>query len=51
MAYQQHHTEQHGVGGWTRTRWVVLGVVLAAVAVAVILVLAYSGGGGGGGGY
>lgn len=49
MAYQQHHTHQHGLAGWSRTRWIVLAAVLVAVALAVILVLTYSGGGGGGG--
>ena len=48
MAYQQH-TQQHGVGGWSRTRWIVLAAVLVAVAVALILILTYSGGGGGSG--
>ncbi len=48
MAYQQHHSQQ-GVGGWSRTRWIVLAAVLLAVAVAVILALTYSGGGSGSG--
>lgn len=48
VAYQQHHSQQ-GVGGWSRTRWIVLAAVLLAVAVAVILALTYSGGGSGSG--
>jgi hypothetical protein len=48
VAYQQR-TQQGGVGGWSRTRWIVLAAVLVAVAVAFILALTYSGGGSGSG--
>lgn len=54
MTYQERQTHRHGVGGWSRTRWLVLAAVLVAVAVVVLLVLyagGGSGGGGGGGGY
>jgi hypothetical protein len=44
------YPEQHRRGGWSRTRWFVLGAVLVAIAVAIILVVLYSGGGGSGGG-
>ena len=49
VAYQQHPAQRHGVGGWSRTRWIVLAALLVAVAVAIILALSYSGGSGGGG--
>ena len=48
MAYQQHHTDHRGIGGWSRTRWIVAAAVLVALAVGIVLALAYSGGGGGG---
>ena len=55
MAYQeQQHTRRHGIGGWSRSRWLVVMGVVIAIAVVVLLVL-YAGGGsggsGGGGGY
>jgi hypothetical protein len=43
------YREQQKPGGWSRTRWIVLGAVLLAVAVVVVLVILYSGGGSGGG--
>jgi hypothetical protein len=39
---------QRGREAWSRTRWVVLSVVVAAIAVAVVLVVLYGGGGTGG---
>jgi len=49
VAYQEQQTRRSGVGGWSRTRWLVLVAIAIAVAVVVLLVL-YSGGGSGGGG-
>jgi hypothetical protein len=43
------YREQQRHGGWSRTRWLVLGAVLAAIAVVIVLVVVYSGGGGSGG--
>jgi hypothetical protein len=54
MAFEQRQTDRSGVGGWSRTRWLVLAGVVIAIAVVVLLVLyagGGSGGGGGGGGY
>lgn len=43
------YREQQRSGGWSRTRWIVLGAVLLAIAVVVALVILYSSGGSGGG--
>lgn len=54
MAFQEQQTRSQGVGGWSRSRWLVLAGVVIAIAVIVLLVLyagGGSGGGGGGGGY
>jgi hypothetical protein len=48
LAYEQHHTDHRGIGGWSRTRWIVAAAVLVALFVGVVIALAYSGGGGGG---
>ena len=45
--HEQH--AQRGFRSWGRTRWMLLGVVLAAIVIAVLL-LVYTGGGGSGGG-
>jgi hypothetical protein len=45
--HEQH--AQRGFRSWVRTRWMFLGVVLAAIVIAVLL-LVYTGGGGSGGG-
>ena len=37
-------------GGWSRTRWLVLGAIAVAVVIAIVLLIVYSGGGGSGGG-
>jgi uncharacterized membrane protein len=37
-------------GGWSRTRWLVIGAIAAAAIVAIVLLIVYSGGGGSGGG-
>ena len=39
-----------GVRSWSRTRWLVVAGLLAAIAVVVVLVVLYAGGGGGSGG-
>jgi len=48
-----YHPEHHrgGIRGWSRTRWLVIGIVLLAIIVAIVLLLTYTGGGGSGGGY
>jgi hypothetical protein len=46
---QQRQTER-GIGSWSRTRWLVLTIVLLAIAAAVVLIVVYAGGGSGGGG-
>jgi hypothetical protein len=51
VAYQERHTERHGVGGWSRTRWLILTLVSIAIAVGIVLIILYTGGSGGGGGY
>jgi hypothetical protein len=51
VAYQQHQTREHGVGGWSRARWIVIAAVVVAVAVVVVVALAFSGGSGGSAGY
>jgi len=43
------YPQQQRPSGWNRTRWFVIGAVLAAVAVVIVLVAVYSGGGGSGG--
>jgi len=48
--FQERQTERRGIGSWTRTRWLVLTIVLVAIAAAVVLVVLYTGGGSGGGG-
>ena len=50
MAYEQRQTQKRGLGGRLRTRWLVIGAVVAAIAVVVVLVLVMGGGSGGGGG-
>lgn len=56
MTYQERHERRNGVGGWSRTRWLVVAGVVTAVAVAVLLLVfmhggaSGAGGGGGGGG-
>jgi ABC-type microcin C transport system permease subunit YejB len=47
--YQKQHGEPHGLGSWSRTRWLVVGAVVAAIVVAVVLIVVYAGGGSGGG--
>ena len=47
--YRDH---QHRHAGWSRTRWLALGAILAAIAGAIVLIALYAGGGSGGvGGY
>jgi hypothetical protein len=47
-----YHGEQARTGfrAWSRTRWLVMAVILAAIAVTVVLMVLYTGGGGSGGG-
>ena len=51
LAYQERQTQRHGVGAWSRTRWLVLTLVVLAIAAGIVLIVVYTGGGGGGGGY
>jgi hypothetical protein len=54
VAFQERQTHRHGIGSWSRSRWLILAGVVIAIAVVVFLVLyagGGSGGGGGGGGY
>ena len=52
--YHEEHTRT-GMRSWSRTRWLVTAMIVAAIAIAVVLIVLYSGGGGsshgGGGGY
>jgi hypothetical protein len=48
--FQERQTGRRGIGSWSRTRWLVLTIVLAAIAVAILLIILYTGGGSGGGG-
>ena len=47
-----YHDEQarSRARSWSRTRWLVMAGLLAAIAVVIVLVLLYAGGGGGSGG-
>ena len=49
MAYQERQTPRHGLGAWSRTRWLVLTLIVLAIVAAIVLIVLYSGGGGGGG--
>ena len=49
MAFQDRQTQKRRVGGWSRTRWLVLAGVVVAIVV-VVLVVSMGGGGGGAGG-
>ena len=49
VAYQERQTPRHGVGAWSRTRWLVLTLIVLAIVAAIVLIVLYSGGGGGGG--
>jgi hypothetical protein len=49
VAYQERQTQRHGVGIWSRTRWLVLTLIVLAIVAAIVLIVLYSGGGGGGG--
>jgi hypothetical protein len=46
---RQGQTPERGRGSWSRTRWLVLSVIVAAIAVGVVLIAMYGGGGTGGG--
>jgi hypothetical protein len=48
--FHERETQRRGLGSWSRTRWLIVAVVLAAIAVAVVLLVLYTGGGSGGGG-
>jgi hypothetical protein len=43
------YPQQQRRGGWSRTRWLVLGAVLIVIVVAIALLLVYGGSGSGGG--
>lgn len=47
-----YHEEPRRTGfrAWSRTRWLMGFVIVAAIAVAVVLIVLYTGGGGSGGG-
>jgi hypothetical protein len=48
----ERHTEQRGPGSHSRTRWLLILGLVAAVIVGIVLVVMLTGGGsGGGGGY
>ena len=49
MATYHPEGRRSGIRGWSRTRWLTIGIVLLVV-VAIILLLTYTGGGGSGGG-
>jgi hypothetical protein len=46
---REGQTPQRGRKSWSRTRWLVLSVIVAAIAVGVVLIAMYGGGGTGGG--
>ena len=51
--YHEEHTRT-GMRAWSKTRWLVTAMIVAAIAIAVVLIVLYTGGGGGhggGGGY
>ena len=39
MAYQEPHTRRHGVGSWSRARWLVLAAIVVAIAVVIVLLV------------
>ena len=47
---QERHTEQSGPGSRSRTRWLLILGLVAAVIVGIVLVVMLTGGGGSGGG-
>ena len=49
VAYQDRQTQRHGFGAWSRTRWLVLTLIVLAIVAGIVLIVLYSGGGGGGG--
>jgi hypothetical protein len=54
MTTYHEERERSGMRSWSGMRWLVIGIVLAAIALAVVLLVIYSGGGSGGtggGGY
>ena len=52
--YHEEHART-GLRSWSRTRWLLVSVVLIAIVIGVVLIVTYTGGGGssgpGGGGY
>jgi hypothetical protein len=46
---REGQTPQRGRKSWSRTHWLVLSVIVAAIAVGVVLIAMYGGGGTGGG--
>jgi hypothetical protein len=44
----ERRTERGGIGSWSRTRWLVVLGVVAAVIAGIALIAVFSGGGGGG---
>jgi hypothetical protein len=45
---QERQTERGGIGSWSRTRWLVVLGIVAAVFVGIALIAVFAGGGGGG---
>jgi hypothetical protein len=45
---QEQQTERGGIGSWSRTRWLVVLGIVAAVFVGIALIAVFAGGGGGG---
>jgi hypothetical protein len=50
VAYQEQQSQRHGVGGWSRSRWLIVALVMLAIAAGIVLIVLYTGGGGSGGG-
>jgi hypothetical protein len=44
---QERQTGRGGIGSWSRTRWLVVLGVVAAVIVGIALIAVFAGGGGG----
>jgi hypothetical protein len=44
----ERQMERGGIGSWSRTRWLVVLGVAAAVIVGIVLIAMFAGGGGGG---
>jgi small-conductance mechanosensitive channel len=50
LATFREEQARRGFRAWSRSRWLIGFVIVAAIAVAIVLIVVYTGGGGSGGG-